>query len=63
MYHGPEGLKTIARRVNGLASLLAEGSRKLGLKVSGAHFFDTVAIKVRDSCICIAVCTFCLRKG
>lgn len=27
VYHGPEGLKTIAERVNGLAAVLAEGER------------------------------------
>lgn len=46
VYHGPEGLKTIARRVNGLAAVLAEGAKKLGHAVPSAPFFDTVAIKV-----------------
>lgn len=47
VYHGPEGLKTIATRVNGLAAVLAEGARRLGLGVPAKPFFDTVTIKVR----------------
>jgi glycine cleavage system pyridoxal-binding protein P len=47
VYHGPEGLKTIAQRANGLASVLAEGARRLGLSTPDRPFFDTVAIKVR----------------
>jgi glycine dehydrogenase len=46
VYHGPEGLKTIATRVNGLASLLAEGAKRLGHGVPNKAFFDTVAITV-----------------
>lgn len=29
VYHGPQGLSTIAKRVNGLACILAEGDCKL----------------------------------
>eukprot|EP00887_Chlorella_sp_A99_P006129 scaffold22.g6129.t1 len=46
VYHGPEGLKAIATRVNGLVSVLAEGARRLGLGVGAAPFFDTVRIEV-----------------
>ncbi|DBA67740.1 hypothetical protein WJX79_010544 [Trebouxia sp. C0005] len=49
VYHGPKGLATIAERVNGLACVLAEGSRKLGHKVSSEPFFDTVRIDVGDA--------------
>ncbi|GLC37204.1 hypothetical protein PLESTB_000991200 [Pleodorina starrii] len=48
VYHGPEGLKTIARRVNGLASVLAAGATKLGHSVPAAPFFDTVTVTVKD---------------
>ncbi|EFJ42017.1 hypothetical protein VOLCADRAFT_107448 [Volvox carteri f. nagariensis] len=47
VYHGPEGLKTIARRVNGLASVLAAGASKLGHGVPSAPFFDTVTMNIR----------------
>eukprot|EP00884_Botryococcus_braunii_P013742 jgi/Botrbrau1/22369/Bobra.0002s0046.1 len=46
VYHGPDGLKKIATRVNGLASLLAEGAKKLGLEVGKGPIFDTVKVKV-----------------
>lgn len=41
VYHGPEGLKTIARRIHRLASLLAYGLAETGAKVSEKPFFDT----------------------
>ena len=50
VYHGPEGLKTIAQRVHGLASTFAAGVQKLGTaEVQGLPFFDTVKIKCADS--------------
>lgn len=50
VYHGPEGLKTIAQRVHGLAGLFAQGLKKLGTaEVHGLPFFDTVKVKCTDS--------------
>ncbi|KAL4447273.1 hypothetical protein ABPG77_007306 [Micractinium sp. CCAP 211/92] len=49
VYHGPEGLKAIADRVNGLAAVLAEGAKRLGHTVGEAPFFDTVRIDVGDA--------------
>lgn len=49
VYHGPEGLKTIAARTNGLASVFAEGAKKLGHKLPSKPFFDTVAVEVGDA--------------
>ena len=45
VYHGPEGLRRIAERVHGLALVLAEGLRRLGLEVAKEPFFDTVQVK------------------
>jgi len=45
-YHGPEGLKKIARRVHLLASILAEGLIKLGYQSSSSNFFDTVVVRL-----------------
>ena len=42
VYHGPDGLKRIARRVHFLAELLAAGLRQLGCEVAQEPFFDTV---------------------
>ena len=50
VFHGPEGLRDIASRVHLLASMLAEGVKKIkGIEILHQHFFDTVCIKVADS--------------
>jgi glycine dehydrogenase len=46
VYHGPEGLEAIARRVHALAAMLAAGARRLRHKVPEEPFFDTVAIEL-----------------
>jgi len=48
VYHGPEGLTRIARRVHGLATVLAEGLRRLGNRVVHESFFDTVRVEPRE---------------
>ena len=48
VYHGPEGLTRIARRVHGLATVLAEGLRRLGNRVVHDHFFDTIRVEPRE---------------
>ncbi|RYE92762.1 MAG: glycine dehydrogenase (aminomethyl-transferring), partial [Myxococcales bacterium] len=45
VYHGPEGLRAIARRVHGAALVLARGVEKLGRKLRHARFFDTVVVE------------------
>ncbi|KAL2346549.1 hypothetical protein Fmac_000549 [Flemingia macrophylla] len=50
VYHGPEGLKTIAERVHGLAGVFAQGLKKLGtVEVQDLPFFDTVKIKAANA--------------
>jgi len=50
VYHGPEGLKTIAQRVHGLAGVFALGLKKLGtVEVQDLPFFDTVKIKTTNA--------------
>jgi glycine dehydrogenase len=44
VYHGPEGLTNIARRVRTRALQLAAGLRDLGYEVHDAPFFDTVRV-------------------
>jgi glycine dehydrogenase len=46
VYHGPEGLKAIARRVHRFAAVLAAGLRAGGVEVLGDSFFDTVQVRV-----------------
>ena len=45
VYHGPEGLKEIARRVHLLAATFAEALERLGFRVSSS-FFDTVLVEL-----------------
>lgn len=44
VYHGPEGIKNIAEKVNRDARVLAAGLGKLGYKISHQTFFDTVRV-------------------
>ncbi|SDU25758.1 aminomethyl-transferring glycine dehydrogenase [Halopseudomonas salegens] len=46
VYHGPEGLRTIARRVQRLTAILAEGLAAAGIERVNQHFFDTLTLKV-----------------
>ena len=45
VYHGPEGLKTIAMRIHGLTQLLALGLKQLGFKLSDKNYFDTLHVE------------------
>ena len=46
VYHGPEGLKTIARRVQRLTAILADGLAQAGIERVNQHYFDTLTLKV-----------------
>ncbi len=46
VYHGPQGLTAIAKRVHRHASTLAAGLVKVGVDVVHAEFFDTVVARV-----------------
>ena len=48
VYHGPEGLTRIARRVHRLAAILNDGLGRLGHTVLTAHFFDTLLVKTGE---------------
>ena len=45
VYHGPDGLRAIARRINGLTATLAAGLRALGAAVETEAFFDTITVQ------------------
>ena len=49
VYHGPEGIRAIAERVHGMATTLAAGLRKLGVKVAHDHFFDTIRVEAEPA--------------
>jgi glycine dehydrogenase len=48
IYHGPEGLEVIARRVHRSAATLAAGLTRLGWSVEQKHFFDTITLRVDE---------------
>lgn len=46
VYHGPKGLKEIAAKTHGLASLTAKALKIMGFEQENSNFFDTIKIKV-----------------
>ncbi|MBF2005092.1 MAG: aminomethyl-transferring glycine dehydrogenase [Chlorogloeopsis fritschii C42_A2020_084] len=46
VYHGPDGLKTIAENIHKLTVILAEGLKILGYKISSEYFFDTLRVEL-----------------
>ncbi len=48
MYHGPEGLRAIARRVHQLTNMLAEGLSSKGWSVRNDSWFDTLTVDVGE---------------
>ncbi|HUP56063.1 MAG TPA: aminomethyl-transferring glycine dehydrogenase, partial [Bdellovibrionota bacterium] len=51
VYHGPEGLKRIARRVHWMALALRSGLEKLGYTVGPAPIFDTLQISADQATV------------
>ena len=45
VYHGPDGLRRIARRIHAFTRILAHGLRKLGHDVGDQPFFDTLRVR------------------
>ena len=48
VYHGPEGLKDIARRIHSYAGFLAEEIGKFGYKQLNRDFFDTLKFELPE---------------
>ncbi|RQP22011.1 aminomethyl-transferring glycine dehydrogenase [Piscinibacter terrae] len=48
VYHGPEGLKRIARRVASYTAVLASGLKQLGCKLPHESAFDTLEVTTGD---------------
>lgn len=46
VYHGPDGLRTIARKVHRMTRILAEGLKRLGFDIETEAFFDTLTVVV-----------------
>ena len=49
VYHGGDGLKAIATRIHGLASIMARGLGQLGFTIRRRNYFDTVTIDIPNS--------------
>ncbi len=49
VYHGPEGLKRIARRIHSLASLVSDELLAMGYRQLNESFFDTLTIALPES--------------
>ena len=49
VYHGPEGLKNIAKRVALLTQTLASGLKELGFSLLSDTYFDTITVRVADA--------------
>ena len=54
VYHGPEGLLAIARRVHAAAVAFAREAAGRGLEVVHASYFDTVLVEVADADAAVA---------
>lgn len=49
VYHGPRGIRDIARRVHNLTVVLAKGLEKAGHIVHNERFFDTITVSSKES--------------
>lgn len=48
VFHGPDGLKNIAKRIALLTQTVAEAIEERGFELVSDNFFDTIVIKVED---------------
>jgi len=48
VYHGPEGIKAIAERINKLTVILSEAFSSLGIAQLNTNYFDTLLIDVKN---------------
>ncbi len=48
VYHGPQGLKTIASRIQRLTSILAKGLQQRGMQLVHSTWFDTLTLQVGE---------------
>ncbi len=63
VYHGPEGLKQIARKIHGFAKLFSDSVQSAGLHVVSGLFFDTVTVDLKSSVAVESMVKSLLQKG
>ncbi len=49
VFHGPDGLTTIAKRIAVLTQTVADAVEERGFELVSQHFFDTIVVKVDDA--------------
>ena len=54
IYHGPDGVRTIALRAHRMAQIFVEAMKRLGFAVETEVFFDTVTVRVPNQAARIA---------
>ena len=63
VYHGPQRLKKIAGRVNGIAKVIAAGLKALNRPARNSAFFDTLRIPFENAADAEAVLARAAREG
>ena len=49
VYHGPQGLRTIAERIHRLTDIVALGLQDKGVQLQTSHWFDTLTFKLEGN--------------
>lgn len=49
VYHGPQGLRTIAERIHRLTDIVALGLQDKGVQLETSHWFDTITFKLEGN--------------
>jgi len=62
VYHGPEGIKEIARHINILTGVLAQEIEKHGYKQLNDYYFDTLKIEIPESVSADSIKLIALEK-
>ena len=62
VYHGPEGIRTIAERIHNIAAYLEQEIDKLGYRQVNARYFDTLRFALPDNVSAQQVRTVALSK-
>ncbi|MBQ3740752.1 MAG: aminomethyl-transferring glycine dehydrogenase [Bacteroidales bacterium] len=62
MWHGPEGLKNKALKINVLSGVLAKEAEKYGYKQYNEHYFDTLCLETPEGTTCEDVKKAALAK-
>jgi glycine dehydrogenase len=63
VYHGPEGIKSIASRVHALAAILESELKKIGCRQENKLFFDTLKISTKDKGTAKRIHQLALKNG